>query len=81
MLFSKASPQAVLLFLVGIILHTLHPPELAEAVDLAALDRSEDAIAQSLVLTFKGGEELFHFLTLGVSVGGAEGFDYRQVCL
>ena len=59
-------------------LRSFHSAFFSKAVDLAAAERAENAIAQSLVFALKGVEKLLHLLALGCLVGGAGGADNRH---
>ena len=58
-------------------LHTA--ADLVEAVDFAAADCTVEAVAESLVLVFKGAEKLLHFLALGMLIGGTLCFNNGEV--
>ena len=64
-----------------IFLDPLHSADLTEAVELASADSAEDAVTESLILSFKCTQESLHFLTLGVFIGGALGFYYGKIVL
>lgn len=74
---------APLLFFLLVILLRGHASALRqmEAVDLAALDGTEDTVAQSGIFFLERGEQLLHLLPLRVFIGGTGGFDDRQLSM